>query len=202
MEITEIDWHTGKINANPAHIEKVLRQKLQERTGVAANVELRRSWKLFDPDGSKQISIDEFEQVLRSFNLNLTRKRLREMFDRYDVNGNGFIDQAEFEAGVLNGRLPRPGESLKKRQFAGDQDQEEAHTSRGKMGPLLKTGGLFQQTRAGMYDGDTPELIERTLRNKLMESSIDRPQHELIEFGNNTTRTLTTELTLTNSDRS
>ena len=47
------------------------------------------------------------------------------------------------------------------------------------MGPLLKTGGLFQQTRAGMYDGDTPELIERTLRGKLRERSIDRPQHEL-----------------------
>ena len=96
---------------------------------MAANVELRPSWKLFDPDGSKQISIDEFEQVLRSFNLNLTRKRLREMFDRYDVNGNGFIDQAEFEAGVLNGRLLRPGESPKKRQFAGDQDQEEVISS-------------------------------------------------------------------------
>ena len=47
------------------------------------------------------------------------------------------------------------------------------------MGPLLKTGGLFQQTRAGMYDGDTPELIERTLRGKLRERSIDRPQYEL-----------------------
>lgn len=180
MEITEIDWHTGKINASPAHIEKVLRQKLQERTGVAANVELRRSWKLFDPDGSKQISIQEFEQVLKSFNLNLTNKKLREMFDRYDVNGNGFIDQAEFEAGVLNGRLPRRGE-LGARSFAGNQDltDQSAHTSRGKMGPLLKTGGLFLQTRAGLYEGDTPEAIERTLRTKLRERSVDSPHHEL-----------------------
>ena len=48
LEITSIDWSTGKVDASVNHIEKVLRNKLSERTGVGANYELRRAWNLFD----------------------------------------------------------------------------------------------------------------------------------------------------------
>jgi len=152
-----------------------LRQKLGERTGVGANYELRRAWNLFDRDGSKQITMDEMEKVLKSFNLNLSQRRLREFFDRYDVNGDGTIDQVEFEAGVLNGKFPKQGRI---RHYAGAQ---RPMTAQGKIGPSLKTGGLTMQNRAGMYQGNlnTPEAIERTLRTKLRERSTDRACHEL-----------------------
>eukprot|EP00656_Telonema_subtile_P049519 TRINITY_DN6177_c0_g1_i7.p1 TRINITY_DN6177_c0_g1~~TRINITY_DN6177_c0_g1_i7.p1 ORF type:complete len:561 (-),score=103.81 TRINITY_DN6177_c0_g1_i7:178-1860(-) len=177
LEITRINWHTGKIDATPDMVEKVLRQKLNERTGVGANFELRRAWNLFDRDGSKRITIDELEKVLKSFNLNLSNRRLREFFARYDVDGDGSIDQVEFEAGVLNGKFPKKG---RVRNFAGSEDLTRRPSSaQGRIGPALKTGGLTMQNRSGMYSGNTPEAIERTLRSKLGERSTDRACHEL-----------------------
>eukprot|EP00658_Telonema_sp_P-2_P069569 TRINITY_DN5889_c0_g1_i1.p1 TRINITY_DN5889_c0_g1~~TRINITY_DN5889_c0_g1_i1.p1 ORF type:complete len:472 (-),score=135.44 TRINITY_DN5889_c0_g1_i1:75-1490(-) len=176
LEITRIDWHTGKIDCAPDMVEKVLRQKLGERTGVGANFELRRAWNLFDRDGSKRITINELDQVLKAFNLNLSRRRLREFFDRYDVNGDGTIDQTEFEAGVLNGKFPKKG---RLRQYAGTEDQtRRPQTAQGNIGPALKCGGLTMQMN-GVFHGNSPEAIERTLRTKLRERSTDRACHEL-----------------------
>lgn len=53
----------------------------------------RRAWNLIDKDGSKRIDINELDSMLKAFNINLSRRKLKELFARYDVNGDGTIDQ-------------------------------------------------------------------------------------------------------------
>jgi len=179
LEITDIDWHNGKVNAAPSLIEKVMRQKLFERTGSAANYELRRTWNLIDSDGSKKIDMDELDGFLKKFNINMTRKKLKELFHRYDVNGDGFIDQAEFENGVLNGRFPKKMDHS--RHFAGQLDLDtRPATAKGVPSRALRNGGITGVDFSGHVSGATkPEQIERTLRTKLRERSEGRSCHEL-----------------------
>jgi len=179
LEITAIDWHNGKVEAKPALVEKVLRQKLFERTGVASNHELRRAWNLIDKDGSKKIDMDELDNMLKCFNINLSRRRLKELFARYDVNGDGVIDQAEFENGVLNGRFPKKMDQG--RMFAGYEDLDpRPDTAKGKVSRALRNGGITGVDFTGHVSCKTKaEDIERTLRTKLRERSEGRSCHEL-----------------------
>jgi len=179
LEITNIDWHNGKVDAKPSLVEKVLRQKLFERTGAASNHELRRAWNLIDKDGSKRIDQNELDHMLKSFNISLSRRKLKELFSRYDVNGDGAIDQAEFENGVLNGRFPK--RQNRARQFAGFEDLDpRPPTTRGKVSRALRNGGITGVDFTGHVSTKTKaEDIERTLRLKLRERSDGRSCHEL-----------------------
>jgi len=179
LEMTSINWHSGKIESAPTLVERVLRQKLFERTGAASCHELRRAWNLVDKDGSRRISLDELDVFLKSFNVNLSRRKLKELFARYDVNGDGGIDQTEFENGVLKGRYPAPGS--RQSHFIGQDDFDpRPDTARGKVSRALRNGGITGVDGTGHVSCKTKaEEIERTLRVKLRERSDGRSCHEL-----------------------
>merc|ERR1711988_1462075 len=146
---------------------------------MASNHELRRAWNLIAKDGSKRICLDELDSVLKSFNISLSRRKLKEFFGRFDVNGDGTIDQAEFENGIIHGKFPKKLDHS--RQYAGREDTDpRPDTAKGKVSRALRNGGITGVDLTGHVSTQTKaEEIERTLRVKLRERSEGRSCHEL-----------------------
>jgi len=119
------------------------------------------------------------DQMLRSFNINLCRRKLKDLFARYDVNGDGTIDQDEFENGVLHGKFPRKMPKGSTPKGYEDLDTRPA-TTRGKVTRSLRNGGITGVDFTGhVSTKTTPQEIERTLRVKLRERGEGRSCHEL-----------------------
>jgi len=179
LELTNIDWSSGKVESNPLLIERVLRQKLVERTGQASKHELRRAWNLIDKDSMKRLGLEDINMFLKLFNISLTRQKLKDLFARYDVNGEGLIDLASFEGGVLHGRFPKKGH-VNIPSYEDENIDTRPDTTRGRVSRALRNGGITGVDLSGHVSVKTkPEEIERTLRVKLRERSDGRSCHEL-----------------------
>jgi len=61
-----------------------------------AEEEIREAFRVFDKDGSGQISADEMRSVMANLGENLTDEEIDEMIREADVNGDGEVDFEEF----------------------------------------------------------------------------------------------------------
>ena len=57
---------------------------------------LFRSFRIFDDDGSKSLSKEEFEKGLNDFGVGLSRDQLDELFTTFDKDGTGALSFDEF----------------------------------------------------------------------------------------------------------
>ena len=58
--------------------------------------EYREAFDLFDEDGSGEIDVEEFENLMKTLGYNYTDIELKEMIEQIDIDGSGEIDFAEF----------------------------------------------------------------------------------------------------------
>ena len=85
-------------------IEETLRRKLVERYGTSGSNPrtLAKVFQHFDSDGSGEVSVTEFGQVLARFGVGgLSDDELSATYAHYDIDGNGHLDYAEFVAALF-----------------------------------------------------------------------------------------------------
>jgi len=63
--------------------------------GYSAN-EIRRVFQYFDDDGSGQVEIDEFRQLVTELQIGLSDDRVTDLFNFFDTDKDGCIDEKEF----------------------------------------------------------------------------------------------------------
>lgn len=116
--VSQVDF-TGHVSLKTTaeEIERTLRVKLRERTEGRSCHELHRIWTQYDKDFDHRVDINEFKQILVSFNIHPSDDLLRSLFRRYDTNDDGLIERAEFENAILNGILPRGGRAQTSQGF-------------------------------------------------------------------------------------
>lgn len=67
-----------------------------EEHPTAGEAELKETFRLFDKDGSGQISASELQDILSKLGGHITEQQAQDIVKKYDVNGNGHIDFHEF----------------------------------------------------------------------------------------------------------
>ena len=80
-------------------IFKTLRESLSTRSSDIMN-----AFHAVDKDRSGYLSIEEFKKVLSNFKINLPPSALQAVMNKFDVNGDGTISYAEFNA-IMSGPL-------------------------------------------------------------------------------------------------
>ncbi|XP_013415117.1 centrin-3 [Lingula anatina] len=117
-----IDYHELKVamralgfDVKKADVLKVLRDYDREGTGKITfddfnevmtdmmlerdpNEEVFKAFKLFDDDDTGKISIRNLRRVARELGENMTDEELRAMIDEFDRDGDGEINEDEFQA--------------------------------------------------------------------------------------------------------
>ncbi|KAF8336360.1 calmodulin-like protein [Cantharellus anzutake] len=58
--------------------------------------ELKETFRMFDRDGSGQISKEELEAIMKQLGKNLTDEELEQMIKEVDTDGDGHVDFEEF----------------------------------------------------------------------------------------------------------
>jgi Ca2+-binding EF-hand superfamily protein len=76
-------------------IEQMLQDKMVARS-AGGSKEVRNIWASFDADKSGHITPDEFDTVLKSFNMHLDRPTLMQLIKRYDQDFDGRLNYNEF----------------------------------------------------------------------------------------------------------
>ena len=74
----------------PMDVDKFLRTKLDERC-----TSMQQAFRKVDVSNNGVITAADFEQVLRSFGLRVTRQGLAALMDKYDHNSDGFVSYEE-----------------------------------------------------------------------------------------------------------
>lgn len=76
------------------HVEMVRKACLKR--GVAGIKNFGRTFRIYDDDRSKTLSIDEFKKGLHDYGLKLSDQEVVELFAYFDKDGSGTIDFEEF----------------------------------------------------------------------------------------------------------
>ena len=86
-------------------IEAMLRSKINGKTKAGGSM-LFRTFRKFDVNKDGVIDFMEFKNIMNKWNLNLDDNTLRELFKRYDKNGNNHIKYYEFLQHLLPSDFP------------------------------------------------------------------------------------------------
>jgi hypothetical protein len=89
------DQTTTQAITGDAYLLKGLQQRIQSR-GLYAYTELRRLFKLADEDESNSLSLQEFKNVMKEYEIEYNDRDLRLIFEQFDRDRNGTIDFEEF----------------------------------------------------------------------------------------------------------
>ena len=82
---------------------KLVRQRIITlANGSQEEYALRKIFSDFDLNGSKNMCHSELEGVLSKLGVDYEEKQMMALFDRIDVNGNGFIEFEEFNNFILH----------------------------------------------------------------------------------------------------
>mmetsp|Transcript_8629 Transcript_8629/g.14156 ORF Transcript_8629/g.14156 Transcript_8629/m.14156 type:complete len:304 (-) Transcript_8629:768-1679(-) len=89
------------------NVEQILRDKLYQLTRNPNDERgLIKVFKFFDLTGSGSASVTTFSHMLERFGIFLKRAELQALFQRYDVDGNGHVNYAEFAQTIAGKNKP------------------------------------------------------------------------------------------------
>ena len=74
---------------------KLFRDKIKAR-GARGIIGLQKLFKIMDDDGSKTISLPEFNKACRDFRVGISEDNVPVLFDVFDVNHDGTLNIDEF----------------------------------------------------------------------------------------------------------
>lgn len=78
----------------------LFRNKMAAR-GTRGIMSMRRAFMIADDDNSKTIDINEFNKFCHDYRIGINESQIKELFEKFDRNGNGTIDYDEFCKGVV-----------------------------------------------------------------------------------------------------
>jgi len=91
----------------------LIRDKIRQFSATSyANVELRKVFRKFDPDGSGEISWFEFDNALHEWGINITQDEMGHLMELFDADGSGQIAWTEF-IGWCDDRIPLSMEKVR-----------------------------------------------------------------------------------------
>ncbi|RHY17918.1 hypothetical protein DYB36_007609, partial [Aphanomyces astaci] len=155
---------------------------------------LRDSWSTFretlrglDKDKSGFLSAEAFLKVLRKFNIPITMESLESLMLRYDANGDGIVNYAEFiaqfGASFSNYNAERVGNSILQHtahdfSVAAVDEKEQSNFLRGQVRKLVddKIAATWTNLRAAFLELDADKngiLTPDELKRMLMRFQID-----------------------------
>ncbi|RHZ23837.1 hypothetical protein DYB37_000305 [Aphanomyces astaci] len=155
---------------------------------------LRDSWSTFretlrglDKDKSGFLSAEAFLKVLRKFNIPITMESLESLMLRYDANGDGIVNYAEFiaqfGASFSNYNAERVGNSILQHtahdfSVAAVDEKEQSNFLRGQVRKLVddKVAATWTNLRAAFLELDADKngiLTPDELKRMLMRFQID-----------------------------
>lgn len=75
----------------------LIRDKIRQFSATSyANIELKKVFKKFDPDGSGEISWFEFDNALQTWGIVISEEEMGHLMELFDADGSGQIAWAEF----------------------------------------------------------------------------------------------------------
>merc|ERR1712110_871525 len=102
----------------------IFREKLLHRSGSGGIKSLGRQFRIYDDDGSKTLTLEEFVEGVNDFGLNFSSDETSDLFAEFDKDGSGTISFDEFLValrGNLNGsRMGIVEQAFKKADRSGD----------------------------------------------------------------------------------
>ena len=88
----------SKATSSP-HTKKPAVEKLRKalaKRGARGILGLARQFKIADSDGSKQLSLEEFSQIIKDYRIHIEDKEISTLFSLFDKDKNGSISYDEF----------------------------------------------------------------------------------------------------------
>jgi Ca2+-binding EF-hand superfamily protein len=86
--------HEAEGTRTKAEAEAQQYEQLRERLEQGADVE--HIFAMLDSDGSNNLDFDEFKQVMKFYNLRISKERMLQIFSKYDEDGSLKLNMAEF----------------------------------------------------------------------------------------------------------
>lgn len=112
---------------------KVLQRGASSIKGIA------RTFRIYDDDGNKQLSLEEFCEGVADYGLDFSKEKCQELFKTFDKDGSGSLSFDEFLVGLRgnlrDSRLKMVKEAFKKADRTGDgvfdaQDMMKVYNAR------------------------------------------------------------------------
>ena len=88
-----------------AKIEALLRDKINGKTKAGGSM-LFRTFRKFDVNKDGVVDFEEFKNIMNKWNLNMNDTIMRELFSRYDNDGNGHIKYYDFLKHLMPSDFP------------------------------------------------------------------------------------------------
>ena len=92
-----------------------MRERIKAR-GARGILNLGKSFKIMDDNGSGSLDSEEFEKALRSYRITNDRLEIQAIFERFDPDGNGEIVYDEFLREIM-GPMNRRRQALVQKAF-------------------------------------------------------------------------------------
>ena len=93
-------------------LDQKLRRKIQDASW--SNKSMLKLFKKIDKDGNGRISVKEFQRIFEDdMGLRVSKSEVRDLMDRLDEDGDGFVDYGEFVAAALGDADSRTKEAKK-----------------------------------------------------------------------------------------
>jgi Ca2+-binding EF-hand superfamily protein len=150
-------------------IEAMLRDKINGKTKAGGSM-LFRTFRKFDVNKDGVIDFPEFKNIMTKWNLNLDDKTLKQLFKRYDKEGNNHIKYYEFLRHLLPSDFPDEKSFLESMANYGGRSSplpSSPFTKEKKSAYELAAIRRLHNSASGMKGLDSFSHLEQILREKI-----------------------------------
>ena len=152
-----------------AKIEALLRDKINGKTKAGGSM-LFRTFRKFDVNKDGVVDFEEFKNIMNKWNLNMNDTIMRELFSRYDNDGNGHIKYYDFLKHLMPADFP-DGKSMLQAMAENDGRSSplpsSPFTKQNKSAYEVAAIRRLNNAASGMKGLDSFAHLEQILREKI-----------------------------------